>query len=120
LKILQVVMLLTPRRGGAYTSPYILSQGLIKRGYTVTAPTTDFELDDDCAREIRSKEVLENPVVPSFVTEKEKCRALFAADVFMTPRFCVFPATPLFYHVAAPLRNPEEKEIAEDMKEYCL
>jgi hypothetical protein len=30
------------------------------------------------------------------------------------------PATPLFYHVAALLRNPEEIEIAEDMKGYHL
>ena len=57
MKILQVAMFLTPRRGGTSTFPYILSQELIKRGHAVTILTTDFELDDDYVRKIRSKGV---------------------------------------------------------------
>lgn len=120
MKILQVVMFLTPRRGGASTFPCILSQELIKRGHTVTFLTTDFELNEDCAREIQSKGVPDNLVFLGFVAEIEKCAAQIDADVFVKPRFYGFPATPLFYHAASLLRDPEEKEIAEDMKEYYL
>ena len=118
MKILPVVKFPTPRRGGTTTFPFILSQEPIKRGNTATVPATDFELDNDHAREIRSKEVTENPVVLGFIAEREKLAALIDADVFVAPRFYVFPATPLAYNVASLLRNQEEKEIAEDMKEY--
>ena len=108
MTILQVVMFLTPRRGGASTFPYILSQELIKRGHTVTILTTDFELDDDYTRGIRSKGDPKYHVFLGFVTEREKRAALVDADVFVTPWFYGFPATPLVYHVASLLRSQEE------------
>jgi len=113
-------MFLAPRRGGASTFPYMLSQEPIRKGHTMTSLTTDFELGDDYTREKRSRGDPENHVFLGFVTEREIRASLVDADVFVTPRFYGFPATPLVYHVASLLRNPEERDIAEDMKEYYL
>ena len=46
MKILQVVSLLSPRRGGGVASTvYELSKAVAQRGHEVTIFTSDFELD---------------------------------------------------------------------------
>lgn len=58
MRILQVIQFFAPKHGGSFAVAYELTKHLANLGHKVTVITTDFELDDNCAKSLEGIEVI--------------------------------------------------------------